>query len=167
MAEPLAFRGDRAYVDAVTLISHLDAQHPLHPACSAFIIQAAYPNHPVGLTTASLTFDEVAMVLMQELVARPPFQVTRNRTAYLAHHPEVVREIAAIVEPLLATVKAVVSVEPVTPDDVTAMLQAMRQHGILPRDAIHLAVAWRLGILAIVSDDDVFDRVPGIVLYKP
>lgn len=43
----------------------------------------------------------------------------------------------------------------------------MANHGLLPRDAIHVAVARRLGITAIVSDDDVFDQIPGIRLYKP
>jgi predicted nucleic acid-binding protein len=62
---------------------------------------------------------------------------------------------------------SIVSVEPVNASDVGAMLQAMQSYGMLPRDAIHLAVARRLGITAIVSDDDVFDQIPGIRLYKP
>ena len=107
------------------------------------------------------------MVLLQELVARPPFEVARNRTQYLARHPEVVRKLAEDLEPLLGSAKAIVSVEPVTADDVSAMLHGMRHYGMLPRDAIHVAVARRLGIAAIISDDSAFDTVPDLHLYRP
>ena len=52
-------------------------------------------------------------------------------------------------------------------DDVLSMAANIEAYGLLPRDAIHVAVAQRLGIDSIVSDDDAFDRVPGITLYKP
>jgi len=106
-------------------------------------------------------------VLLQELVARPPAQVTRNRTQYLGRHPAAVRQLTAILSPSLDTTRSLVSVEPVNAEDVSSMLQAMQRHGMLPRDAIHLAVARRLGITAIVSDDDAFDQIPGMRLYKP
>ena len=168
MAEPLStFTGDVAYLDAVALISHLDDGHPFHGPFSALLARAVDPNDGFDLVTASLTFDEVAIVLLQELVARPPFGVTRNRTEYLSRHPDVVRQLAKAVEPLLDSTKEIVSVESVTGDDIAAMAEAMRLHGMLPRDAIHLAVARRLGISAIVSAEEVFDRVPGIRLYKP
>ena len=62
---------------------------------------------------------------------------------------------------------SVVSLEPVLPEDITAMRQVMLATGLLPRDAIHLSVMRRLGITAIASDDDDFDRYPDIALYKP
>ncbi|MBM2810350.1 MAG: PINc protein [Chloroflexi bacterium] len=117
--------------------------------------------------TASLTFDEVAIVLLQELVARPPFNVSQDRTRYLSRHPENVSQLMGTVSPLLSAASSVVDIAPVTGDDISAMTRAMGAYGMLPRDAIHLAVAQRLGITAIVSDDDVFDRVPGLMLFRP
>jgi predicted nucleic acid-binding protein len=62
---------------------------------------------------------------------------------------------------------AIVSLEPVLPTDINAMRREMIATGTLPRDAIHLAVMRRLGITAIASDDDGFDRYPDILLFKP
>jgi predicted nucleic acid-binding protein len=61
----------------------------------------------------------------------------------------------------------VISLESVLPEDITAMRHVIVATGPLPRDAIHLAVMRRLGITAIASDDDDFDRYPEITLFKP
>ena len=47
------------------------------------------------------------------------------------------------------------------------MRREMAATGTLPRDAIHLAVMRRLGITAIASDDEGFDRYSDITLFKP
>lgn len=60
-----------------------------------------------------------------------------------------------------------ITLEPVTAADIQQMRQAMLASGILPRDAIHLAVMKRLGLTAIASDDEGFDNYPGIDLFKP
>jgi len=45
----------------------------------------------------------------------------------------------------------------------------MSATGILPRDAIHLVVMKRLGLTAIASDDEGFDRYQdqGVTLFLP
>jgi predicted nucleic acid-binding protein len=50
---------------------------------------------------------------------------------------------------------------------IDEMRREMMATGALPRDAIHLAVMRRLGVRAIASDDDGFDRYPDITLFKP
>src|SRR5206468_1457353 len=117
--------------------------------------------------TATLTMDEVTFALMQEFVAREPFGVGRDRARFLDGHPDTVRQLNEVISPRLASIRDIVSLEPVFDTDIQAMLRNIGAYGLLPRDAIHVAVAQRLGIEAIVSDDDAFDRVPGITLYKP
>ena len=72
-----------------------------------------------------------------------------------------------VVDPLVQDVERMISLEPVLPADISAMRREMVATGILPRDAIHLAVMRRLGITAIASDDDGFDRYTDITLFKP
>jgi predicted nucleic acid-binding protein len=168
VADPLhRFAGSIAYVDAVTLIAYLDADHPFHASCRAFMARVLDPNQPIELVTASLTQDEVTFVLLQELLARPPYEVTRDRARYLDGHPEVVRALTRLIAGPVVALGNLLRVEAVTAEDTTHMLQVMASHGLLPRDAIHYAVARRLGISAIVSDDDRFDGLSGLRLYQP
>jgi predicted nucleic acid-binding protein len=81
--------------------------------------------------------------------------------------PEIVRALMTAVDYGIQRILAVVSLEPVLPEDIIAMRREMIATGRLPRDAIHLSVMRRLGITAIASDDDDFDGSPDISLFKP
>ena len=168
MAESLAgLTAGTAYVDAVILIAHLTPGHVLNRACARFLRRAAADEPGIGLITSTLTMDEVVMVLLQQLVAGPPLNVSRDRTRHLQRNSSAVRTLTSAIRPRLLDLTAIFSLLPVLPEDVVQMTNNMAAHGLLPRDAMHVAVAQRLGIRAIVSDDDAFDRVPGITLYKP
>ncbi|MGH7966441.1 MAG: type II toxin-antitoxin system VapC family toxin [Candidatus Binatia bacterium] len=119
------------------------------------------------LVTAALTLDEVVFVLLQEMVARSPYGIARSRSQYLHDHPEVVRALMVQLDPLVDALFDLVTWEPVITADIRQMRQEMRTSGILPRDAIHLAVMKRLGLTAVASDDEGFDKYSGITLFKP
>lgn len=46
--------------------------------------------------------------------------------------------------------------------DFARMLENIRDFSLLPRDALHVAIYQRLGLSAIASDDQDFDRVVGL-----
>lgn len=168
MAHSLAdFRGDAIYVDTTVLVGLVDAQSVYHSACAAFFQRAVDPAQAIQLVTATLTLDEVVFVLLQEMVARPPYSIARSRSQYLHDHPEVVRVLMVQFDPLVEALFDLVTLEPVTAADVQQMRQEMLTTGILPRNAIHLAIMKRLGLVAIASDDEGFDNRQGISLFKP
>ena len=168
MAFPLAtFQGDAIYLDTNILVGLVDADSTYHPACAAFFQRAVAPAHPIQLVTATLTLDEVIFVLLQEMLLRAPYAITRNRSQYLQTHPEIVRTLMEQIDPLLDDVSTLVILEPVTVTDITQMRQEMQAHGTLPRDAIHLAVMHRCGLTAIASDDAGFDHRQDITLFHP
>lgn len=92
MVRPLAdFCGERIYVDTNILVGLVDADSAYHPACEAFFQRALDPAQPIQLVTCVLTLDEVVFVLLQELVAKPPYNISRSRSQYLQNHPDVVK----------------------------------------------------------------------------
>ena len=163
----LSFQHGALYLDAVILEAFLDSLSPWHAACRELFRRAITPPHPIRLVTATLTIDETVFVLLQELLTRPPYQIRRSRSQYLQDHPEIVRQLMAVVDPLVQDVERMISLESVLSADITAMRREMVASGTLPRDAIHLAVMRRLGITAIASDDDGFDHYPDVTLFKP
>jgi predicted nucleic acid-binding protein len=168
MAQSLAsFQGEAIYLDMVVLVGLIDPLSPWHGSSRAFFQQAVNPQGRLRLVTSALTIDEVVFVFMQELLLRPPYHVGRGRSQYLAAHPEVVQALMAIIDPSLEQLPDVIALEPVLPEDITAMRQEMLASGTLPRDAIHVAVMRRLGITAIASDDEGFEHCAGITVYKP
>jgi predicted nucleic acid-binding protein len=117
--------------------------------------------------SATLTIDEVLFVLLQEMLLDPPHSVTRSRGQYLTTHPAVVQQLMDAIDPPLNALLDVMHLEPVLPEDITEMRREMLASGTLPRDAIHVAVMRRLGITAIATDDEGFERCAGITVYRP
>ena len=161
------FTGDAIYLDTMILVSYLRPQSSGHPACARFIGQALQREPPIYLTSATLTADELVFVLMQELVADPPYAVTRSRSQYLNAHPDVARDLMQAIDPALGSLLELIALEPVQPEDITEMRREMLASGTLPRDAIHVAVMRRLGITAVATDDEGFERCAGITVYRP
>ena len=161
------FQGEAIYLDTNVLVGLVDAHSVYHPTCAPFFQQAVEPTQPIRLITATLTLDEVLFVLLQEMIARSPYRITRNRSQYLQGHPDIVKDLMVQLDPLAAALCELVTLEPVTPSDIHQMRQEMRLNGTLPRDAMHLAVMQRLGLTAIASDDAGFDNRQGIALYMP
>ena len=163
------FRGGRIYLDTNVLVGLIDADSIYHSACEAFFQRTLDPAQPIQLVTCTPTIDEVVFVLLQELVAKPPHNVSRSRSQYLQDHPEVVKTLMGQLNPLIEALLDLVVFEPVTFADVQEMRQEMLSTGILPRDAIHLAVMRRLRLTAIASDDKGFDSYQdqGIMVFTP
>ena len=162
-----AFAGGTLYVDAMVLVGLVDAGSVWHPGARALFERTLAPVPELRLVTATLSVDEAVFVLLQELVARPPYGVARSRSQYLAEHPEVVRELMRQVEAPCAALVDLLTLEPVLPDDVAAMRREMAATGLLPRDALHVAVMRRLALTAIASDDEDFERCVGLTRYVP
>ena len=115
--------------------------------------------HDLWRAVADLQSHHVAPALLQRRVHVVAVMAVQNDTG--------MNRLGRDLRPQLITVSQACVVSAVTNDDVLSMAANIEAYGLLPRDAIHVAVAQRLGIDSIVSDDDAFDRVPGITLYKP
>ena len=170
MARPLIdFRGDRIYVDTNVLVGLVDADSVYHSSCETFFQRALDPTQPIQLVTCTLTLDEVVFVLLQELISKSPYNIGRSRSQYLQDHPDVVKTLMEQLAPVIDSLFDLILFDPVFPSDIQQMRREMLATGILPRDAIHLAVMKRLGLTAIASDDEGFDRQhnQGITLFLP
>ncbi len=85
MARSLAdFREESIYLDTnILLVGLIDADSVYHSSCKEFFRRALDPARPIQMVTCTLTLDEVVFVLLQELVAKPPYNVSRSRSQYL------------------------------------------------------------------------------------
>jgi predicted nucleic acid-binding protein len=166
-ASPVDFQGDVISLDTNVLIGLVDTASDYHAACVAFFQRLIDPDSPIRLFTAPLTLDEVIFVLWHEMLVREPYNITRSRSQYLRDHPEIVRVLMEHIAPLVEAIGELVTLEPVMAADTDPMRHEMLASGLLPRDAIHLAVMKRLGLTAIASGDEGFGNRRDIALLQP
>ncbi len=125
------------YLDASLFIAAALDPGPTGDRCRAVLRKVRAGELPAA--TSALTWDELAYVVGRR----------RGREAGL----DAGRRLFAITHLRLVAVDA---------DVLRGADRAARDHGLRPRDALHVASAWKAAAAAIVSEDRDLDRIPGL-----
>ena len=161
MSEPISrFAGGALYLDTMILYGLLRSRNP-----SIEHLFQRIENGEIQAHTCVLTFDELTyrllLALIKDRYAGSPLEHLRQNQAKLVGelYPELELRLSQLHNfPNL-------SVHEITATDLTAMQSNMRQHHLLPRDALHLAAMQKCGCFQLVSHDSGFDAVPFIQRY--
>ena len=101
-------------------------------------------------------------------LAASQYHLTRTSIAgWLKNHPKHIQTLAGLAQ--AATMLDALPVI-VLPTDTAMLTQAAAiclAHGLLTNDSIIVALMQRHGITHLATNDDDFDRVPGITVWKP
>jgi len=158
------FSGDRIYVEPNILLFDALADVRFGRSSLEFLKRGSLGEFE--LLTSSLTIDEIAFVALK-VKLEEKYKVTKGHARYLKQHPEVVKALAPEIREVLDNVRRLCTIVEVDESDVERMQEYMISFGLLPRDAIHLAVAHRMGLTCIASSDKDFDRVNWLSRYEP
>jgi predicted nucleic acid-binding protein len=97
------------------------------------------------------------------------YSLTRpGLVGWLKNHPDQVRTLAGLTQ--AATMLRALPLNILPSDEAALLLEAAaicRTHGLLTNDSLIVALMQRHGITHLATNDDDFDRVPGITVWKP
>ena len=154
----------RIYVEANIFLFTALADAKYGPTALRFLERSS--GDEIELLTSTLTIDEVSFVALKAKLEEK-YGVMRNQVLYLKRNPEVVKVLASEVNRIVENVLGLTTLVEVNAPDIQQMRLYVKEIGLLPRDAIHLAVARRLGLTCMASSDSDFDRVPWLTRYAP
>ncbi len=101
-------------------------------------------------------------------LAAGQYGLTRsNLVGWLKNHPQRIQTLAGL--PQAAAMLAALPLS-VIPSDVGLLREAAalcNAHGLLTNDSLIVALAQRHGVAHVATNDDDFDRVPGLTVWKP
>jgi hypothetical protein len=153
-------RGGSVYVDTNVLYMYLRAD-PAHLATiKAFLERIVRGDIEafVGIPVLDELFYRLLLARVREATGRNPLDVLReDLVGVIAAHGGAIE--AALRKLVALPHLNLVGVETA---DFDRMLDNVTTLSLLPRDALHVAVIQRLGLLAVASDDTDFDRVEGL-----
>ncbi len=157
--------GTHCFVDANIFYYHLVDIPPLSEDCSNFF-ERVEKQEVIASTSSVAVAEAVHKVMLAEAVARHGL----DRTG-LAHRLQRHRQlIATLKEPakVTALVRAlVIHVEPVTLTTLERATIVSSSFQLLTNDALTVAIMEHLGLKALTSNDENFDNVTGITVWKP
>ena len=157
--------GTHCFVDANIFYYHLVDIPPLSEDCSNFF-ERVEKQEVIASTSSVAVAEAVHKVMLAEAVARHGL----DRTG-LAHRLQRHRQlIATLKEPakVTALVRALaIHVEPVTLTILERATIVSSSFQLLTNDALTVAIMEHLGLKALTSNDENFDNVTGITVWKP
>jgi predicted nucleic acid-binding protein len=157
--------GARCFVDANIFYYHFVNTPPLSNPCATFLERAANGTIEV-YTSLHVLSEAIHKVMLAEAEAKFGrnraglanwLQRNQQRISELSKFPQAAGGLASMALSLLPT-DAALLVE-------AATLSA--QLGLLTNDALIVALMRRHGLTNLVTNDDDFDAVPGLTVWKP
>jgi predicted nucleic acid-binding protein len=157
--------GISCFVDANIICYHIVQTPPLSEECTRFIKRTERGAFSVS-TSAAVVAEAIHKVMLAEAI-----QQHKLDHRGLAHRLQRQRELIVVLSAhrkVPTLIKALsIHVEPVTLDILERAADLSIQHRLLTNDAVTTAVMEKLGLSHLITNDDNFDALPGLSLWKP
>jgi predicted nucleic acid-binding protein len=101
-------------------------------------------------------------------LATSQYQLTRSSiVGWLKSHPQAIKSLTGLAQAATMLSSLPLNLLPTDQDLLTEAAIIAQTHGLLTNDAIIVALMQRHGLTHLATNDDDFDRVPGITVWKP
>jgi predicted nucleic acid-binding protein len=157
--------GSHVFLDANTLIYHSSADPKYGPACKQLIERVARTEIR-GFTSAHVLADVAHRMMTLEAIAQFGWSA-KGIGPRLRGHPAEVQKLIRFQQAVAEVSQVGLQVLPIDLYLVSAATGVSRQYGLLTGDALIVAVMQHHGLTDLASEDNDFDRVPGISRYAP
>ena len=153
------------YLDATIFYYHLVDVPPLSNDCSDLLARIEQ-GHVQSVTSSGALAEATHKVMLAEVVQRHSVD-HRGLIARLKRHPDLLDGLTNHAQ-VAATVRSLrLPVEAITLELLARGADVSSQKRLLTNDALTLAVMEKLGVTILATNDDDFDAVEGITVYKP
>jgi predicted nucleic acid-binding protein len=157
--------GGRCFVDANIFYYHFVDTPPLSDPCTTFLERAANGTIEVS-TSLHVLADVVHKVMLTEAATR----LGQNRAGLVNWIQRNQHRISELSDFLQAAGSLAGMVLSLLPADAPLLVEAATlsaQLGLLTNDALIVALMRRHALTNLVTNDDDFDAVPGLTVWKP
>jgi predicted nucleic acid-binding protein len=157
--------GTHCFVDANIFCYYLIDTPPLTEQCARFI-KRVNRREIISSSSAVIIAETAHKIMLAEAIQQHGLdhkglahrlQRRRDLIASLNEH----QKVASLIRTLA------IHIEPVTLELIERAASISTQHCLLTNDALTIAAMEKLAIYHLATNDDDFDVVPGITLWKP
>jgi predicted nucleic acid-binding protein len=157
--------GESCFVDANILAYACVELVPLTGRCRAFLERVA-GGEVHAFTSPGAVADALFRTMIIE-VTRRFVRPGAKALAFLQKHPDVIGQLSHYPAAAEGLAKLPLRLLTVDWETILASARTSLQHSLLTNDALIVALMQRHGLTHLVTNDDDFDSVPGITLWKP
>lgn len=156
--------GSLSFIDTNVLVYHFVDNSPYGAVCREFLGRVV-AGELFAVSTSAVMADAVHKVMAEE--ARFQLTLESGVVRFLQHHPAEIARLSAFVAAARQLEQLPIRLLTVDTSLIRLAAELARAHGLLMNDAIIVSVMQDQGIENLVTNDDDFDPVPGIKVWKP
>ena len=157
--------GTACFVDSNILYYALVDTPPATAQCVE-LIERAMAGRVSLLVTVPVLSDAIHKVMISE-AAQLSGRDRPGMVGYLGRHPEVIARLVQYSKAIEQLLTAPLNVLPLDTDLLRDATRLASQFGLLTNDATIIALMRRHHLTDLATNDDDFEAVPGITLWKP
>lgn len=157
--------GESCFIDANILGYASIELPPFTLPCRVFLKRVA-AGEIRAFTSANVVADALFRTMVIEVTRRFVPSGTKALT-FLRNHPEVINLLVHYPAALEALARFPLELLPVDWNLIKSGTQISVRHGLLTNDAMIVALMRRHGLTHLVTNDDDFDHVPELKVWKP
>ncbi len=157
--------GAICFLDATIFYYHFVNQPPLSDDCSDLLARIG-AGAIKGVTSSVALAEATHKVMLAEVVRRHGV-APQGLLSRIKKHPELLDQLAEHKQVYALADSLGLRIEPITLDLMKRGAELSPQQHLLTNDALMLAVIERLGLSHLATNDDDFDSVPGLTVFKP
>jgi predicted nucleic acid-binding protein len=157
--------GSRLLCDANVMVYGMLQAEPFAAVCRAFLERAARREITVYIAASSAA-DVIHRAMVSEAITKFGLE-PRKAVSYLKAHPKAVRELQQYRKVLPDLTRFRVMILDVTYREIHGSRRHRDDHGLLTADSLLLAVMARHKLRDLATNDEDFQRVPGIRVWAP
>ncbi|MGB7157786.1 MAG: PIN domain-containing protein [Tepidisphaeraceae bacterium] len=121
----------------------------------------------VSLMVSVPVLSDVMHKVMTSEVAQLAGRDRAGIVGYLGRHPEVITQLVEYPQAMEQLSAVPMSILPVDEQSLRDAMRVAVHHGLLTNDAMIVALMQLHQLSHLVTNDDDFDRVPGLTVWKP
>jgi predicted nucleic acid-binding protein len=157
--------GATCFLDATIFYYHLVNTPPLSDDCSDLLVRVATGG--VSGVTSTVALAEAAHKVMLAEIVRRHGVGAQGLIARLKKHPELLDHLTEHQQVVALAQALQIIIEPITAALLQRGADLSPQQRLLTNDALTFAVMEKLGVSSIATNDDDFDLLAGLTVYKP
>ena len=156
---------DKTVHDVLDPDNYLVDTPPLSEQCAQFVKRVE--RREVSASTSAVVIAEaIHKVMLAEAVQQYGLD-HRGLAHRLQRRPDLIAGLSEHRKVIQLARALAIQVEPITTDTLERVAEISPQHRLLTNDALTVAVMESLGLAHLVTNDDNFDSIPGLTVWKP
>jgi len=153
------------FIDANTFVYNFGA-HPQYGTACKLLLERIARQDLQGFTSAHVLSDLAHRAMTLEAIDQFGW-AAKGIAQRLRNHPADVQKLTRFRQAVDEVSRVGIQVFPIDRPVISAATAISQQHGLLIGDALIVALMRLHGLTNVASEDDDFDRVPGITRYGP